>query len=82
MTKPLDISPDVLERTRRLTHAASDEEAIVRALDAFNARGEELERPAVPDDFEPQCQADLVRYFGTFKDFITVEELHAMREMD
>lgn len=81
MTKTLDIPPQVIERARELTHAATDEEAILLALEAFNARGEAI-AAAPPDEWRPQSVADLRRYFGTFKDFMTIDELNAMREMD
>jgi predicted nucleic acid-binding protein len=78
MNKSLDIPPQVLARARELTHAMTDEEAILRALKAFNARGEAIAR----DDDPPTCQADLIKYLGTFNDFMTPEQLDAMRAMD
>jgi hypothetical protein len=75
MTKPLDIPPQVLERTRELTHAATDEEAILRALVAFNARGE----PTSAAPVLTRAQAEAIALLGTFYSLVSDDEFKLIR---
>ena len=57
----------MLAEVVRHTKAATKRQAVLEALDDFNRR---------------RRQAKLVEHFGTFKDFMTPQELKRMRNMD
>ncbi|MGH7214194.1 MAG: type II toxin-antitoxin system VapB family antitoxin, partial [Tepidisphaeraceae bacterium] len=61
----IDIPDDVMKDAMKLTKASTKRDAVVRAMREY-IRREKL--------------AKLVRHFGTFKDFMTQEELREMRE--
>jgi hypothetical protein len=67
MKTTVDIPDEALSELMRLTHAATKRAAIVRAVDDFNQR---------------QRMAALTKYAGTFKDFMTQDDLRTMREKD
>ena len=64
MVTKIDVPPELLREAMRHANAADEREAIVRALEEFNRR---------------HRQADLIKYLGTFRDFMTPEELNANR---
>jgi Bacterial antitoxin of type II TA system, VapB len=66
MKTSIDIPDDVLEEALKHTGAKTKREAIVTALTDFNRR-KRLE--------------ELGDIFGTFKDFMTQDELREMREL-
>ena len=84
MTTTLDIPENLLARARQLTHATSDQEAILRAVEAFAARGEPTSSTATPtllppvdNGAAPYTQAELIALLGTFSGFdISDEEDH------
>jgi len=65
MKTTVDISDESLSELMRLTRAGTKRAAITRAVDEFNKR---------------QRMAALTKYAGTFKDFMTGEDLRTMRE--
>jgi Arc/MetJ family transcription regulator len=66
MKTTIDIPEQVLSEAMKLTHAKTKREAIVTAVTKFN----KLKR----------LEALNARIRGTFKDFMTQEELKGMRE--
>ena len=67
MKTTIDIPDKMLEEAMRSMKAGSKREAVLAALDEFNRR---------------RRMARLIRHLGTFKDFMTPEELKRMREME
>lgn len=61
----VDISDEALAELMRFTRAGTKRAAIARAVDDFNRR---------------QRMAALTKYAGTFRDFMTRDDLKAMRE--
>lgn len=81
MTTTLNIPEDLLARTRQLTQATSDQDAILRAVEAFAARGESVPAnvrptllPPIDNGVAPRDQADLIPLLGTFSDFDLPDE--------
>jgi Arc/MetJ family transcription regulator len=67
MKTTIDIPDDMLKEAIKHSKAATKREAVVTALEEYNRR---------------KRMARLVQHLGTFKDFMTLEELMKMREMD
>jgi hypothetical protein len=67
MTTTVNIPEDVLKRAMEKAHTESPQEAILKAVEEYGQK--------------PR-QADLIKYLGTFEDFMTPEELDEMRRMD
>ncbi len=67
MKTTIDIPEKELKDAMKFTKAKTKRAAINAAVADFNRR---------------QRQADLVKYFGTCKDLMTIEELMEMRAMD
>jgi hypothetical protein len=65
MTTTLDIPNEVLERAMKLTHARTQEEAVLAAVKGF---------------VEQNSLEYAVSRLGTFEKFMTQEELKARRE--
>lgn len=65
MKTTVDIADEALAELMRFTHAGTKRAAIARAVDDFNRR---------------QRMAALTKYAGTLRDFMTQDELKAMRE--
>lgn len=82
MATILNIPESLLARARQLTQATSDQEAILRAVEAFAARGEPTFPPAsllppVSNGATPYTTTELVELLGTFSGFdIPDEEDH------
>lgn len=64
MTTTIDIPPELLNEAMRHANAADEREAAVRALEEFNRR---------------HRQAELIGHLGTFRDFLSPEELAGSR---
>lgn len=63
----VNVPDDVLRKAMADAQTESAEKAVIRALEEFSrCRG----------------QVGLIKYLGTFQDFMTPEELQQMREMD
>jgi len=67
MTTTVDIPKETLDRVMRVSGASSPQEAVLKAVEEYARR---------------HGQKELIKYLGTFDDFMTPEELQAMREMD
>jgi Arc/MetJ family transcription regulator len=67
MKTTIDIPEAMLKEAMRNSKAETKRDAVLAALDEYNRR---------------RRQARLIRHLGTFKDFMTLEELQRMREMD
>jgi Arc/MetJ family transcription regulator len=67
MKTTIDIPDNMLAEAMKYSKAATKREAVLAALEEFNRR---------------RRQAKLVEHFGTFKDFMTPQELKRMRSMD
>jgi hypothetical protein len=67
MTTTVDIPKETLDRVMLASGASSPQEAVLKAVEEY-AR--------------VHGQKDLIKYLGTFEDFMTPEELDTMREMD
>jgi len=67
MKTTVDIPNEMLVEAMKHSKAATKREAVVAALDEYNRR---------------HRVAALRRHLGTFKDFMTPDELMKMREMD
>lgn len=65
--KDLHLSPETLERARRLTGANSDEEAVEKLVVQYVGGG---------------SQKDLIRFMGKSDTFMTLGELDEMRSQD
>ena len=63
----IEVPEDVLESVVRVAHAATPQEAVLKALKEFA---------------EKHDQSKLIPLLGTFEDMMTLEELMKMREMD
>lgn len=64
MKTTVDIPDELLKDAMRYSGASTKREAVLAALEEFNRR---------------RRQADLIKYLGTFRDFITPEELAESR---
>ncbi|MBI2926522.1 MAG: hypothetical protein HYY24_12575 [Verrucomicrobia bacterium] len=64
MTTTLDVSNDLLKRVMALTHAPTPEQAILEAMADFS---------------QQRSLEEAVAKLGTFEDFMTADELRAMR---
>lgn len=64
MTTTIDIPPELLKEAMQRANARDEREAVVQALEEFVRR---------------RRQAELIPYLGTFRDFITQEELAESR---
>lgn len=60
----INVPPEVLEKAMRVSHNASVEQVVVRALEEYARR---------------HSQAELVKHLGTFEEFMTLDELNKMR---
>jgi Arc/MetJ family transcription regulator len=67
MKTTIDIPEAMLKEAMRNSKAETKRDAVLAALDEYNRR---------------RRQAKLIRHLGTFKDFMTPEELQRMRGMD
>ncbi|HZZ41504.1 MAG TPA: type II toxin-antitoxin system VapB family antitoxin [Tepidisphaeraceae bacterium] len=67
MKTSIDIPDKVLKEAMRHTKSSTKRDAVVKAMEEFNRR---------------ERMAALVKHLGTFEDFMTLEELMKMREMD
>ncbi len=67
MKTTVDIPDEMLKRAMRYSGASTKREAVLAAMEEYNRR---------------RGQAELVKYLGTFKDFMTPAELRRMRSMD
>lgn len=65
MTTTIDIPPALLKEAMQRSNARDEREAVVQALEEFVRR---------------RRQAELIPYLGTFRDFITQQELAESRE--
>ena len=63
----VEVPEDVLADVVRVAHAATPQEAVLKALQEFADRHD---------------QSKLLKYLGTFDTLMTPEELAEMREMD
>lgn len=69
------IPQEVLDATIAATRAPSANEAVVRALEEYNR----THRPVQSDPMQRRGQASLIELMGTSVDFMSAEELQAMR---
>ena len=69
MTKTIDleIEEDVLNEAMRRAGTSEPRQALAEAIKEYT---------------RPLSQKDLIKYLGTFDDFMTPEELDEMRRMD
>ncbi len=70
MTKtlpPLDVPEELLDEVMRRAETTEPAAAVLEAL---------------RDYARPRCQRDLIKLLGTFDDFMTLDELMAMRRRD
>jgi Arc/MetJ family transcription regulator len=67
MKTTIDIPDKMLSEAMRNSRAQTKRDAVLAALDEYNRR---------------RRMAKLVRHLGTFKNFMTQQELRQMREMD
>jgi hypothetical protein len=63
----MNIPEDILERVVRAAHAATPQEAVLKALEEFARRHD---------------QSQLIPLLGTSDGFMTAEELDEIRKMD
>ena len=64
MKTTIDIPDDLLKRVVKRTHAKTKRQAVVTALEEYDRR---------------ERMADLVKHFGTFKNFMNLDELMELR---
>ena len=64
MVTTVNIPDDVLREAMRHAKAKTEQEAVLRAVDEFNRR---------------HRQTEILKYLGTFEQFVTPDELEAAR---
>ncbi|MGD0768055.1 MAG: type II toxin-antitoxin system VapB family antitoxin [Tepidisphaeraceae bacterium] len=64
MKTTIDIPDEMLKKAMKYSKASTKREAVITAVAEYNRR---------------HGQAELIKYLGTFKDFITPEELQRSR---